>query len=73
MMLEMEIVFQPIHHRFLNKKENIFEQFSSRVKRSTIKEFRDQVQDSLRLVRDSQSRNPKQYFSESRTCGLVNV
>ena len=56
MMLEIEIVFQSIYHRFLNIKENIF-----------------QVRDSLRLVRDSQSRNPKRYFSESRTCGFVDV
>ena len=58
----MEIVFQPIYHRLLNVKENIFQQFISGVKRSTIKEFRGQVHDSLRLVRESQSRNPTQYF-----------
>ena len=73
----MEIVFQRIYHRFLKTKGNIFQQFSSRVKRSPIKKSRNRVHDSLRLVWESRRREQnniilKEHFSERKTDGLVN-
>ena len=70
----MEIAFERIYHRFLNTKGNIFREFSSRVKRSTITECPNRI---LRLVWKSQRRDQndiifKEHFSERRADGLVN-